>query len=63
MDDARAMGGRERISNLDRDLQRLVERQRALLQALFQRLAFEVSMTRKSMPFWLPTSKTGQMCG
>ena len=39
MDDPGAVGGVERISNLNPDLQRLVERQRTFLQALFERLA------------------------
>ena len=63
VDDAGAMGGREGIRNLNSDLQRLIERQRTFLEALLQRLALQYSMTRKSISPWLPTSKTGQMCG
>ena len=42
VDDAGAMRLVERRRDLDRDLQRLVERQRALRQPVGQRLAFEV---------------------
>ena len=41
MDDTGAMGGRNGVRNLNSDLQRLIERQRALLQPLLQRLAFQ----------------------
>ena len=42
MDDAGAVRSRERVGNLNPDLQRLVERQRTLLQPLFERLALQV---------------------
>jgi len=42
MDNARAMCSGERISNLDRNRQRLLERRRALRQAIRQRLPVEV---------------------
>jgi hypothetical protein len=41
MDDAGTMRSRERISNLNPDLQCLTERQRAFLEALLLRLAFQ----------------------
>ena len=41
MDDARAMRRVERARDLDRDRQRLIERQRAFRQAIGERLAFD----------------------
>ena len=49
MGDAFAMRLVQRIGNLDGVLQYLLDRQRAFLQSLRERLAFEYSITRKSI--------------
>ncbi len=50
-------------ADLDGDRERLIERQRTLLQPLGQRLPAEILHDQDVMPSWLPMAWRVQMCG
>jgi hypothetical protein len=57
------MRGCQRIGDLDRIAQCLVQGQWASSEASRQGLSLEVLHYEESTPSWRPTSKMGQMCG
>ncbi len=64
MDDAGAVRPVEGVGDLDREAQRLVERQRPASRSRSASVSpSRYSMTRKSMPSSRPTSWSVQMCG
>ena len=63
MDDARAMRLVERVGDLDRDLERLVERQRPFASRSASVSPSRYSITRNAVPSCSPTSYSAQMCG